>query len=193
MLICSHGILWSTDSLVTKARAQGPYCTAFLTPAGYSPRCFCPQHSTSPKQCSVTSDFGSGRSNTCRLLTTVDCLQQGSSARKSDIPWANAPPFCLPFDLTQRLAFVSHLSACSAFFLRQTERARFFRYPLLLGGLWLLLLFIPNRRSKSAFSACKRATSACRRAFSASNAISRLSRSAIDGGVSASEEFTKFW
>ncbi len=54
-LICSSGILWSTESLVTNARTLGPYCTVLVTYAGYSPPCACPQHSISPRRCSVIS------------------------------------------------------------------------------------------------------------------------------------------
>jgi hypothetical protein len=41
-------------------------------------------------------------------------------------------------------------------------KIRFFRYPSLLGGLWLFWLFSPNRRLNSMFSACRRAFSARR-------------------------------
>jgi hypothetical protein len=78
-------------------------------------------------------------------------------------------------------------------------KIRFFRYPSLLGGLWLFWLFSPNRRLNSMFSACRRAFSACRRAFSArrsatsacrrticaSRELSRLSRISTSGSCSA--------
>ncbi len=98
-----------------------------------------------------------------------------SPARKGDTASANARPFCPASPPPAGFFLRDPLARLGARFspLGRAGCTRFFRYPSLEGGLWLLLLFISRRRRSSAFSACKRAISARSSAFSC-RAVSRF-------------------
>src|SRR3954467_1832660 len=149
-----------------------PYCTGAVTPAGKAARVCLPQAAQRQAcaRCSVTvSGRGSGKSNTCRATWSVaiaavnavphvaqaggewSTVVSGVSVRRRVSPgWPGCPPVCLP-DGCRRLpirgGFVS---------------------PSLDGGLPLLPLFSPRRRSNSAIRSRNPAISAAWRVSCAS-------------------------
>jgi len=158
---------------------RGPYCAGAVTPSGKTAFVCVPQREQRHvwARCSVTNrGVGSGRSNTCLAACSVAMVSfrglpqpvqlsgkwlrvvSGVAVRRSVLPgWPGCPPVFLP-DFSRKLQM----------------RVGFFR-PSLDGGLPLLPLFRPRRRSSSAMRACSAAIAAACRASCARSSVMRSS------------------
>jgi hypothetical protein len=99
--------------------------------------------------CSVTANRGPGTSNTCRLPTTScdSCAEMtrphtAQRSGKCTCTWSGFSTACKVRPVCPGCPPRGFLSL---------GKIRFFRYPSLLGGLWLFWLFSPNRRLNSMF------------------------------------------
>ena len=169
---------------------RAPYCTGALTPSGNSAPVTVPQarHWQACAPCSVsTSGFGSGRSNTWRAAKPVLSSRAGGSPQPEHVcGWWSS--------ILSGLADCRSVSPLWPFrppnlLLERSRRLRarvgFFK-PSLDGGLELLALFKPGRRSSSAIRAFSAAFSASGASIRAACAATSASRSSVVGSGGAS-------
>ena len=159
------GSNWACSRYTTKASIRAPYCTGAATPAGKAARVCAPHdpHVQTWARCSVTSKgWGGGRSNTCRAAKPLLAASSKTPPQSAHVcgKWSMVAS---AFSTWRRV--LPGCPGCPPDFLPEGVRRllirRGFLSPSLDGGLPLLLLFRPRRRSSSAMRVCSVTMRSC--------------------------------